>query len=238
MITKDGDIDKFAGKEMCVIYQATDKDFNFFEAQVRELDSERNQSIITSIFRTLTGTRQKTRRRHVTSIPPVLITPDAASPKVIQSMAATPGMPVTIMTQVQEALAAITDLDTPAMIEQELSVPETILPVTIANNESQLGALYINNGIHQVIPNNNVSLCSSDSWAQENLKTLLNEKLNDKISIIFKETFSNTTLDSVNYCLKSVCIIKKYLNSFRSKYKVWNFTKLYCTRNFRGPTLG
>ena len=32
-----------------VIYQAADKDFNFFEAQVRELDAERNQSIITTL---------------------------------------------------------------------------------------------------------------------------------------------------------------------------------------------
>ena len=46
---------------MDVIYQANDEDINFLEAQVRELDAERNQCIITSIFRTLTGTRHKTR---------------------------------------------------------------------------------------------------------------------------------------------------------------------------------
>ena len=38
VIRKDGDID--------VIYQAADEDFNFFEAQVRELDAERKQSIL------------------------------------------------------------------------------------------------------------------------------------------------------------------------------------------------
>ena len=48
---------KCAEEEMDAIYQAADKDFNFFEAQVKELDAERNQSIITSIFITLTGTR-------------------------------------------------------------------------------------------------------------------------------------------------------------------------------------
>ena len=32
IITKDGDINKFAGEEMDVIYQAADEDFNFFEA--------------------------------------------------------------------------------------------------------------------------------------------------------------------------------------------------------------
>ena len=69
---------------MDVIYQAADKDFNFFEAQVRELDAE---SIITSIFRTLTGTKHRTRRQ-VTCIPPMLITPGAANPTTIPSMAA------------------------------------------------------------------------------------------------------------------------------------------------------
>ena len=32
IITKDGDITKFTGEEVDVICQATDKDFNFFEA--------------------------------------------------------------------------------------------------------------------------------------------------------------------------------------------------------------
>ena len=34
IISEDGDIDKFAGEEINVIYQAVDED-NFFEAQVR-----------------------------------------------------------------------------------------------------------------------------------------------------------------------------------------------------------
>ena len=37
IITKGGDIDKFAGEEMDLIYQAADEDFNFFKAQVKEL---------------------------------------------------------------------------------------------------------------------------------------------------------------------------------------------------------
>ena len=59
VISKDGHIDKFTGEETDVIYQATDKDSNFFKAQVRELDVERNQSIITSILEPLQvqGTR-------------------------------------------------------------------------------------------------------------------------------------------------------------------------------------
>ena len=43
IISIDGDINRFAAKEIDVIYQAADKGFNFFESQVRELDVERNQ---------------------------------------------------------------------------------------------------------------------------------------------------------------------------------------------------
>ena len=65
-------------------------------------------------------------------------------------------------------------------------------------NESQLDASYLNNCIHLIIQNTNVSVYSSDSYAQENLKSLLNEKLNDKIYSTFKELLSNTNLDSVS----------------------------------------
>ena len=83
---------------MDVIYQAADEDFNFFEAQVRALNVERNESILTSIFRTITGTRCKTQRKQVTGIPPTPIMLGVANPTNIPSAAATPGMPVTIMT--------------------------------------------------------------------------------------------------------------------------------------------
>ena len=128
---------------------------SFFEIQVKELEAERNQSKITIIFRPLTGTRHKTRRRKVTSIPPTPIHPGAANPTIIPSVAATSVTPVTILTQVQGALTEV--LNTPEVVKQELSVPETILPVTTANKESQLGASYLNNHTLQGIPNNNVS---------------------------------------------------------------------------------
>ena len=91
------------------------------------------------------------------------------------------------------------------MVEQELSVPETILLVHPATNENQLGASYLNDYVHQVIPNNNVSVCSSDSYEQENLKNPLNEKPNDKIYTTIKETLSNTNLDSVTELSPKVC---------------------------------
>ena len=79
---------------------------------------------------------QKTRRRQVTIIPLMPITLGAASSAVIPSMAANPGTPVTITNPGQEALT--TSLNTPAMEEWEFSVPETTLPTTSANNESQV----------------------------------------------------------------------------------------------------
>ena len=188
---------------MDIIYQAADEDFNFFKAQLRKLDAERNESILTSIFRTITGIRHKTRRRQVTGIPPKPITLGLASPTMNPSLAIIPGMPVTITTPAQEALAATTVLDTPAMapeateMEHMLSIPETVMAVHPSTNQSQLGA-YLNNCVHQVTQNTNVSICSSDSYTQENLKSLLNEKLNDNIYSTFKETFFNTNLDSVN----------------------------------------
>ena len=71
------------------------------------------------------------------------LTLGVASPTIIPSMT-TVGIPVTIMTPAQEALAASTVLNTPAMarvateMKHELSVPETVLPVHPSTNESQL----------------------------------------------------------------------------------------------------
>ena len=107
-------------------------------------------------------------------------------------------MPVTITTPAHEALAATTVLDNLAMVEQDLLVPETVLPVHPAANESQLGASYLNNSVHQVIPNINVAVCISVSYAEENLQHFLNENLNDKIYSTFKKLLSNTNLDSVS----------------------------------------
>ena len=92
------------------------------------------------------------------------ISQDVASPTIILSIATNLGMSATTMTPAQEAPAATRVLDTPATIEKELSVPKTILPVHPAINESLLGTTHLNNCVHQVIPNTNVSMCSSDPY--------------------------------------------------------------------------
>ena len=117
---------------------------------------------MTSVFRACTGTRHKARSRQVTGIPLTLITLDTASPAVMPSVAGNPGMPVTNANPGQEALT--TALNAQAMEEQELPAPETALPATTANNESQLGISYLNNCANQTSPGNNISVCSSDPF--------------------------------------------------------------------------
>ena len=58
-----GDIDYFMGGRMESVYQVDDQYFEFFEGKVSELQVERNQGIITSVFWALMGSRCKTRRR-------------------------------------------------------------------------------------------------------------------------------------------------------------------------------
>ena len=65
-------------------------------------------------------------------------------------------MPPTLATPVATNLATITET------EHELLVPENVLPVKPTTNESQLSASYLNNHIHQVVQNTNVSMCSSN----------------------------------------------------------------------------
>ena len=89
---------------------------------------------------------------------------------------------------------ADTNLATITETEHELSV----LSAQPTTNESHLGASYLNNHTHQVVQNTSISVCNSDSYAHKNFKSLLYEKVNDKIYKTFEETFSNTNLDSVS----------------------------------------
>ena len=61
--------DYVGGGKMKMVYQANHQSFEFLDQQVKELYMERSQGFITSTFRALTGSRCKTRRKKVTSIP-------------------------------------------------------------------------------------------------------------------------------------------------------------------------
>ena len=59
IITKDGDIDNFTGGKVDAIYQAGGQYCDFFKEQVKKLQVEKSQSIITSVFQAITGTRHQ-----------------------------------------------------------------------------------------------------------------------------------------------------------------------------------
>ena len=53
IIIEGGDIDNFTGGQVDAIYQADDQHFGFFKEQVKELQVEKSQSIITNVFELL-----------------------------------------------------------------------------------------------------------------------------------------------------------------------------------------
>ena len=77
LITEEGDIDHFAGSNMEDIYQADDRYFDFLKGQVREVKEAKYQSILVSMFRVLTGSRCRTKRRQVTGIPLAPVTSES-----------------------------------------------------------------------------------------------------------------------------------------------------------------
>ena len=80
VITEDGNIDYIGGGKMEMVYQADDWYFEFLNQQVKELHMERSQGLITSIFRALTGSGHKTRRKQVTGILPTPVTIGSHTP--------------------------------------------------------------------------------------------------------------------------------------------------------------
>ena len=74
VIKGDGDIDYMGGGKMEMVYHANDQYFKFLNQQVKELHMERSQGFIKSVFRALTGSWCKTRRRQVTGMPPTPVT--------------------------------------------------------------------------------------------------------------------------------------------------------------------
>ena len=113
------------------IYQADEWYFDFLEGQVRELKEEKNQSILVSVFRALTGSRCRTRRGQVTGIPLTPVTSESLP-------ASHPNVGATTMMQL-----------TPNETEQDKSAPEQLDPIPIEEAarqpsvDNQLGGSYI-----------------------------------------------------------------------------------------------
>ena len=74
VIMKDGNINYVGGGKVEVVYQADDEYLEFLNQQVKELHMDRSQEFFTSMFRALTSSRFKTRRRQVTEILPTPVT--------------------------------------------------------------------------------------------------------------------------------------------------------------------
>ena len=68
VMTEETDMDHFAGDKLDNIFHADERYFNFLEDQAKELKAEKNQSILASMFRALTGSRHRTKRKQVTGI--------------------------------------------------------------------------------------------------------------------------------------------------------------------------
>ena len=80
IITEDGDIDYFMGGKMATVFQVDNECFEFLEEQVRELQVEKSQGFISSVFRFLWAAGTKPRRRWMTGIPPMPVTSGSATP--------------------------------------------------------------------------------------------------------------------------------------------------------------
>ena len=50
IITEYADIDQVQRRKMDAIYQADNQYFNFFKEEIKELQAEKSQGIITSVF--------------------------------------------------------------------------------------------------------------------------------------------------------------------------------------------
>ena len=55
IFTEEGDIDYLAGSKMETVYQVDDQYFEFLEKLLSEVQAQRSQGIITSVFRVLMG---------------------------------------------------------------------------------------------------------------------------------------------------------------------------------------
>ena len=105
------------------------------------------------------------------------------------------------------------------------AIAHCVPPMRSFTAESQLGASYINNQSQQVTQDNsNISVCSTDSEVQENHKSLLHERLNNKVYTTFKELFSNTNIDSVHKILPKISIynneIARFIEDINIKYGI------------------
>ena len=106
----------------------SDKYFEFLKQQVKELHMERGQGFITSMFRALTSSRCKTRRKQVTGIPPTPVTIGSHTPAALSNV-----------------LTSKTLVDDVTQEEIEAGQPSTLEEETMADlrSNNDLGESYV-----------------------------------------------------------------------------------------------
>ena len=133
------------------------------------------------------GSRHKTRRRQVISIPPLPVTIESATPATTADAQTS----TTLSVQVEIAPEPL----------RAVSIAEVSMQPPMVN--SQLGWSYITNmQVHN--DGSNVSICSLDLEAHINLRSHFNEWLNDKVYITFKELISRSNKDSIKEVLLKI----------------------------------
>ena len=123
-------------------------------------------------------------RRQLTDTPPTPVTMGIATPVTVTDAQATTTLPMPVE----------------AIRKSLMPVPVTDI---LSTAESQLEASCINIlQVHQ--DSTNMSVCSSDSDAHENLKSHFNYRLSDKVNTTFKELFGNVNNNSVREILPKI----------------------------------
>ena len=98
--------------------------------------------------------------------------------------------------------------------------PVAEVPIQLPMVDNQLGGSYITN-VQAHNDSSNVSICSLDSEADENLKSHFNERLNNKVYSMFKELFNNINVDSIKDVLHKISVynhtIARYIEDINLK---------------------
>ena len=145
---------------------------------------ERSQGFITSVFRSLKGSRCKTRRKQVTGILPTLVT-------IGSHTLASPATPINAPTS--KTLAEdVTQVDL---------VARPLMPVAL--NEEPMEEPSISNQLRESCvadvqwSGKHIPLHCTDAEEHEHLTNHFNEQLNTKIFNTFKGLFSNVNCNSI-----------------------------------------
>ena len=182
------------------INQADEQYFDFLKGQAGELKAEKNQSILATVFRALTGSSHRTKRRQVTGILPTAVT-----------LESTPASDTDVGTDIKQLA--------PSKTKQDESEPEQLAPISIVEVPTQPGfdiqleSSYI---IEMQVQNDShhISVCSLNLEAHKFLKNHFKEWLNDKVYNTFNVLFGSINVGTMKEALPKVSIYNDTIAKF------------------------